>query len=307
MAVFLNRNGMNKHIADMLSSSTSAVTIISPYLDLSEDIKKRIRKADDDGTSITIIYRNEDLTEENKFFIYSLKNVQIWICGNLHAKCYYNERYMVLGSMNLYEYSQLNNWEMGVLIDKAEDEVLFTAVEEEVQKNLEAPDSKFQPTIEEFNKKSGLTWNDYERHINKNREEVTTIQQKVDAKNYLQNIDKYIDILNSSSRCVIDDYLPNKAFIHATTEYKQNAIEIELYLRTPKAQEFHDQLITYQAKAASLMQDFSSFYINCLDKGRPVKMAIVHWGDPQWVMAPLFPQVVRKTVELLESFREKNG
>src|SRR5690606_21592046 len=34
------------------------------------------------------------------------------------AKCYLNERKMVITSMNLYEFSQINNREMGILIDK---------------------------------------------------------------------------------------------------------------------------------------------------------------------------------------------
>ena len=37
---------------------------------------------------------------------------------NLHAKCYLNENEALLTSMNLYEFSEKNNDEMGVLVSE---------------------------------------------------------------------------------------------------------------------------------------------------------------------------------------------
>jgi phosphatidylserine/phosphatidylglycerophosphate/cardiolipin synthase-like enzyme len=43
--------------------------------------------------------------------------VRLYFSKNLHAKCYLNEDKMIIASMNLYEFSQQNNREMGILID----------------------------------------------------------------------------------------------------------------------------------------------------------------------------------------------
>ena len=44
---------------------------------------------------------------------------------NLHAKCYLNEQSAVIGSMNMYEFSEKNNREMGVLVTKEDDPEVF--------------------------------------------------------------------------------------------------------------------------------------------------------------------------------------
>ena len=50
-----------------------------------------------------------------------LNYVRISFCKNLHAKCYLNEESCIVSSLNLYEFSQVNNNEMGILISKDED------------------------------------------------------------------------------------------------------------------------------------------------------------------------------------------
>ncbi len=44
---------------------------------------------------------------------------------DLHAKLYMNEEFAVILSMNLYEYSQVNNEELGVLYGRKEDRAEF--------------------------------------------------------------------------------------------------------------------------------------------------------------------------------------
>ena len=50
---------------------------------------------------------------------------------NLHAKCYLNENEALLTSMNLYEFSQVNNDEMGILVSRTEEPELYEKVKEE--------------------------------------------------------------------------------------------------------------------------------------------------------------------------------
>ena len=52
-------------------------------------------------------------------------------CNNLHAKCYLNENKALLTSMNLYEFSQVNNNEMGILVTRDEDDDLYREIEKE--------------------------------------------------------------------------------------------------------------------------------------------------------------------------------
>jgi PDZ domain-containing secreted protein len=55
-------------------------------------------------------------------------------CQNLHAKFYANESQSLICSLNLYDFSQINNHELGVLIVKDEDREAFNASITEAQR-----------------------------------------------------------------------------------------------------------------------------------------------------------------------------
>jgi phosphatidylserine/phosphatidylglycerophosphate/cardiolipin synthase-like enzyme len=61
-------------------------------------------------------------------------------CKNLHAKCYMNEEMCIVTSLNLYEFSQVNNNEMGILIQRADDSQLYKDAYEEAQRIIRISD-----------------------------------------------------------------------------------------------------------------------------------------------------------------------
>lgn len=48
----------------------------------------------------------------------SISNMNLFLIKNLHSKIYVNEDSILITSMNLYEYSQINNHEIGVKLDR---------------------------------------------------------------------------------------------------------------------------------------------------------------------------------------------
>src|SRR3546814_12589511 len=61
-------------------------------------------------------------------------------CKNLHAKCYLNEELCIVTSLNLYEFSQVNNNEMGILIRRSDDAELYRDAYEEAQRIIRISD-----------------------------------------------------------------------------------------------------------------------------------------------------------------------
>ena len=57
-----------------------------------------------------------------------MDSIRTSFCKNLHAKCYLNENRALLTSMNLYEFSQVNNYEMGVLVVREEERELYDEI-----------------------------------------------------------------------------------------------------------------------------------------------------------------------------------
>jgi len=77
---------------------------------------------------VRIIYGKSELEPAENNWLKSLNSIRTSFCQNLHAKCYLSENEVIITSMNLYEFSQINNNEMGVYIVKAEDEQLYDEV-----------------------------------------------------------------------------------------------------------------------------------------------------------------------------------
>ena len=60
-----------------------------------------------------------------------MNSIRTSFCKNLHAKCYLNENEALLTSMNLYEFSQINNNEMGILVSRENEPELYNEILQE--------------------------------------------------------------------------------------------------------------------------------------------------------------------------------
>ena len=83
---------------------------------------------------VRIVYGKSELQPEEIGWLKELTYIRTSFCKNLHAKCYMNEELCIIASLNLYEFSQVNNNEMGVLIRRADDVELYKDTYEEAQR-----------------------------------------------------------------------------------------------------------------------------------------------------------------------------
>ena len=125
MAEFLTTNGTSYHIENIILEAKAKLVLVSPYLQISKTFYERLKDAANHGVAIKIIYGKDELKPNERNSLAELKNLELYFFENLHAKCYFNETRMVITSMNMYEFSEKNNREMGVLIDRASDKELF--------------------------------------------------------------------------------------------------------------------------------------------------------------------------------------
>lgn len=133
MAEFLTTSEITVRLESMIGDAKNSLVLISPYLSVNERLRNRIEDKARSGVPVYIIYRHREQSSEVNEWLDSLTNVETRFCENLHAKCYLNEREAILTSMNLYEFSQINNYEMGVLISKRTDPRLFENIVSEVK------------------------------------------------------------------------------------------------------------------------------------------------------------------------------
>jgi phosphatidylserine/phosphatidylglycerophosphate/cardiolipin synthase-like enzyme len=134
MAKFLNTRKAVSEIEDLIKTADQTLILISPYLKLSKDFKELLSYRNSKDKVTTIIFGKQELNPDEFKFLQGIQFVSLWYNEDLHAKCYLNDTKMIITSLNLYQFSMVNNKEMGVLIDKSEvgDSDLFDEALKEV-------------------------------------------------------------------------------------------------------------------------------------------------------------------------------
>ncbi len=125
MANFLTSNDLNAELENLFESAEDYLILISPYIKLHERYLSALKaKMNNPQLEIIIVFgKNEDdlskSTRQADFsFFGGFPNIEIRYEKRLHAKYYANETFAILTSMNLYNYSQDNNIEFGVLTSR---------------------------------------------------------------------------------------------------------------------------------------------------------------------------------------------
>ena len=161
MAEFLTTSGTSYNIENIIIDAKSKLVLVSPYLQISKTFYERLKDASKKGVAIKIIYGKDELKPNERNSLADLKNVELFYFDNLHAKCYFNENKMVITSMNMYEFSEKNNREMGVLIDRLNDKELFNKAVAEtlsiLQSAEEIPLKKTSRQIQNENGKGSVS------------------------------------------------------------------------------------------------------------------------------------------------------
>lgn len=140
MAKFLNTSATNYFLEELIKSTNDKLILISPFLKLNNRIKELLEDKNRLKIDIRIVYGKSELRNDEINWLKELDYIRTSFCENLHAKCYMNEKMAIVTSMNLYDFSQVNNNEMGILIKKEDDLELYKENKEEVERIIRISD-----------------------------------------------------------------------------------------------------------------------------------------------------------------------
>ncbi|WP_064608580.1 phospholipase D family protein [Photobacterium sp. J15] len=140
MAKFLNTSATNYYLEELIKGASERLILISPFLKLNDRIKELLEDKDRLKIDIRIIYGKSELQPEEINWLKELTFVRVSFCKNLHAKCYLNEDSCIITSLNLYEFSQVNNNEMGILVSRDTDAEIYKEAYEEAQRIIRIGD-----------------------------------------------------------------------------------------------------------------------------------------------------------------------
>lgn len=130
MAEFLDTTAISYHLERLLKTAKRRIVLISPYLKLRPRVRELIEDAARLGVKVQIVYGKKERCDEVDR-LKTINRVSVTFCKNVHAKCYLNEDFGMVTSLNLYDFSQANNQEMGILFAKLTEPDLYHSVSQE--------------------------------------------------------------------------------------------------------------------------------------------------------------------------------
>lgn len=178
MVEILSTNNCSSEIETLIKTTKKNLYLISPYIQLSSDLKSRLEQLDKNvpNVKVIIVTRTDKINDEDTTFFKTLKTVRVLPLHNLHAKCYMNEEFAIVTSLNLYEYSQKNNVELRVKIEKSKDNDLYDDLIKEISSIL-------------------IQSERYQKYQNKVNEKDHSMIKPVETEKPRNIVDKIIDVL----------------------------------------------------------------------------------------------------------------
>ena len=140
MPKFLNTSATNYFLEELIKTASDRLILISPFLKLNERIKELLEDKNRLKIDVRVVYGKNELQPGEINWLKDLSFIRTSFCKNLHAKCYINEESCIITSMNLYEFSQVNNNEMGVFFSRSDDASLYRESFDEAQRIIRISD-----------------------------------------------------------------------------------------------------------------------------------------------------------------------
>jgi len=140
MAKFLNTSATNYYLEELIKGASDRLILISPFLKLNDRIKELLEDKNRLKIDVRIVYGKSELQPVEISWLNELSFIRTSFCKNLHAKCYINESSCIITSLNLYEFSQVNNNEMGVHVSRDDDPEMYKDTYEEAQRIIRISD-----------------------------------------------------------------------------------------------------------------------------------------------------------------------
>lgn len=140
MAKFLNTSATTYYLEELIKNARERLILISPYLKLNERMKELLEDKNRLKIDVRIVYGKTELQPTEVNWLKTLTYIRTSYCSNLHAKCYLNEESCIITSLNLYEFSQVNNNEMGILLEREKDNSVYDDAFQEAQRIIRISD-----------------------------------------------------------------------------------------------------------------------------------------------------------------------
>ncbi|MFV8324682.1 hypothetical protein [Flavobacterium sp. ZS1P14] len=246
-------------IMTLITEADKELILVSPYVKINdwEKMKKCLAKAVNKGVKISFIARqntNDDLSPLKALDIYPI------LIRDLHAKVYINDKYGIVTSQNITQYSDINSIDIGYQTEDEKERTELIDFVNNYIKDIKTEDEKVKP-IDEDRRPLALEKNTFLRIENQNNDNVKQLSEYNLEKLHQAFINNFSKskIKKTSSYLFCDDILPfADVMIHTRYIIKINKYRTDCDLILKKIEEIN---FSYNHKfKIELLTSHKSFY-----------------------------------------------
>jgi hypothetical protein len=126
MVQYLNTQAAYSEIENIVNRAENKLVIMSPYIQINRTLLQKIfHVAEHRNIDVSLVCKTSDIKPEEMAAMNRINRLEVFDLPNLHANCIFNEKALVMTSLNLFDYSQINNRDMGALITAEKDPGAF--------------------------------------------------------------------------------------------------------------------------------------------------------------------------------------
>jgi phosphatidylserine/phosphatidylglycerophosphate/cardiolipin synthase-like enzyme len=128
---FLTTKQVSGEVERVVREAEQFITLITPYIRIPDIFVVRLKAAQDKGVKVRLVLGKVEAKPDEEDKLRYLDRTEVYFLENLHAKCYLNENRAIVTSMNLHQFSEANNREMGIAVLRREDGPVYDEVKAE--------------------------------------------------------------------------------------------------------------------------------------------------------------------------------
>lgn len=242
MAKYLDTSQISSELMQLLKEAKERIILVTYSLQVNTQIQERLKTKSKIGTlaEISLIYGNTKPKKTELEWMAEIDDLKVWQKKNLHAKCYINENKAIISSMNLYDYSQTTNVEMGFLITKEKEPEAYQKMMEDID-DLKINGDRLKPwiiediKIEEENIKTKVA-------LEKSKKSKTQLSYSQQIKKQL--LEFYRSDMSSEFRQKAQSILSDSAILELITKHNLTKAHLKQILKSDKkVKQLGDEII----------------------------------------------------------------
>jgi phosphatidylserine/phosphatidylglycerophosphate/cardiolipin synthase-like enzyme len=137
MSFVLTTKEIGVALDNIIRKAEKYICIFTYNIKIDETYLSRLRNASKRGVKIIVVFGVEHGDQSVLNALQAMPTCEIWFKRYLHAKFFYNEKELLIGSMNLSETSERRNYELAVLFNSKDNSEVVRKVKEEAKEIIE--------------------------------------------------------------------------------------------------------------------------------------------------------------------------